>query len=933
MELNPAQRRDAPIYDSYPPTSIRAPWTTARCNRLLRPLTSRVNILRKRRDKYHPDGEQRHGVSVSGPKSTAELGEKDDPSWIQSGRRTKHHKTYTHRRACPDIATSTGSKDLHKPLSIVMPGEVTVPTPVILRAKDITTESSHSGPYIEQLLAKLNKSHYSSASCYLSGLRKDTDPSTWQIYEGLSSGLDALLRATTTHDNYTGDSGSFQGRPGARSLFSMCLRRVPEYIKLEESWNNLESQAETRGAVAHLETDVASDVFSELESLGTSNRGGWNGLLEVVRSHGVSIICDALGNGVLCERVGEALVWICIENTAFDEAEAIVSAMISVFGEYPEPTKTDSLLFHRSVCVPLAALNTLATISSRRGYQFRELEALLRTGRLRKEWLTCRDFTKVWQEAIQALTERNPNYPGAMLFIATAIELTWGITGGSLDYDTHSLRFEGGGQLSGNPQQPIVDWRRLTADYTKGKNTAQQDLLITALDNTVYSVVTTLASIAILNQRFFEMEPESRTDMNEKISPALQLVHRLSTDILRASQLQHTWPYHAAGISRRILPALLAGLFVLSSFAEDSKIQKTNIARTLTKLIELSDGRGDSAKASSGIGASGAVLDLAYCINSITVCCAKATKDGGFPHISYFIQILRDLLDLPSTSNDLSYKDRRNLHQIAIESSYEFAEQNRAGGLLEWAQDVEQWPLGHNNLKAILTPGEGVRPRHGYQWERDLSHLAAGSPELARKHRIPQHIEGRRKQPKSESASERNRGYRNWSDFEDSEEGSRRSLKRRRKNRLPKTPRISSMVVGKHPPTSSPLVPENPPIQLSSPIDQLSGGLTAGFGNLPLRLRVNSQRRNNNIRRIPLDVRCANESDIDELGKSELTWDYVKSAITGCKPIRRHPTKRTVCQGHDNRVEKGRKSKGVKKYHWLQERAVSEDFSEDELLG
>jgi hypothetical protein len=888
--------------------------------------------LKKGKENHTQRGEQGCVSGGSGSRLGTEADEKDEPSWIQTGRRTRRRKTYAHRKVCLETTTSADSKGTREPLLIVIPGEVTVPTPVIVRARDTNTRSSKPEAYSEQPLAKWNKPPYYSSSCYLSTLKFITDPATWQLYEGLSSGLDALLRATTTCDNdYSSSPGSPRGRLGARSLLSMCLRRVPEYIKVEEMWDELESH-ETSGVFASRESDVASSVFSELECLGTSSQGGWNGLLEVVRSHGIRIICDALRDGLLCERVGEVLVWICIENTAFGEAETIISTMISAIKKYPKPTKTDSLLFHRPICIPLAILNTVATMSSRRGHQFRELEALFRTGRLCKEWLTCRDFTKIWQEAIQAVTERNPNYPDAMLFATTAIELTWGLPCGSLDDGTHLLRLEGGGVLKGEFRRPTTSRGHLSVDFTKETKTSQQIQLTSALDNTVYSVVTTLASIAILNQRFFEAESESEAESNEKVSPALQLVHRLNTDILRASQLQHTWPRHAAGLSRRVLPALLAGLFILPSLLENSRDQKVNIARTLTKLIELSDSREDSMRESSISNSSGAVLDLAYCTNSITVCCTKATKDGGFPHISYFIKILHGLVNMSSTSHDLEYEDKRNLHQIAVESSYEFVEQNRTDGLLKWAQDIERWPVGNGALKFPPTAVKGGRPQHGYQWERDLDRLATDSPELARKYRIPHYIDDRQKQSKLKPASDRSRGYQNGSDFEESGEESHKSRKRCRKNRLPKSPKISAMIVGKHPPTSSPLVPMDLPIHiLSSPMDQLSRGHTAGFENLPTRLKIDKQQGVGGNKHGHVNIQFPNENDIDELGKSESTWDYMKkNAVSRSKPQRRCLAERGN-QGHPNKAEKYCKT--TERYHWMRKRICADDFSEDELLG
>jgi hypothetical protein len=114
-------------------------------------------------------------------------------------------------------------------------------------------------------------------------------------------------------------------------------------------------------------------------------------------------------------------------------------------------------------------------------------------------------------------------------------------------------------------------------------------------------------------------------------------------------------------------------------------------------------------------------------------------------------------------------------------------------------------------------------------------------------------------------------------------------------------------------------------------MDQLSGGRTVGFGNLPMRLKVNEQRRDDGVRREPMDVRRVNDSDIDELGKSELTWGYVKNAIAQGDPLCWRPTKRIVYQGYPNKIGHGRKV--VKKYRWLQERVIAEGLSEDELLG
>jgi hypothetical protein len=247
------------------------PWTAARCNRLLRTITSRVNILR-RQSKLCAAGIP---VRVAQPCRDLERSLKEettprkdhktsanDPEWIPGAKLNAPYRTYSNRGR---------------------PQQKAVPS--------LKADSGFSTPFVKRLLKNAPAStakpwsHNAGAEQQPKRMRQlpvQLASSNEEAQRNLVRAFDSLLMTTSP--------ATRPERTGARSLMSICLSRVPDYIALEaEDVHEDDKDSE----------DLTSSMYSELESLGTNSDGGWSGLREVVRSHALYHVCAAIQEGLI----------------------------------------------------------------------------------------------------------------------------------------------------------------------------------------------------------------------------------------------------------------------------------------------------------------------------------------------------------------------------------------------------------------------------------------------------------------------------------------------------------------------------------------------------------------------------------------------------------------------------------------------------------
>ena len=312
---NEAAGRIAPKRKRLSHESVRGdvPWTAARCNRLLRTITSRVNLLRKQ-SKPGTDGPcVRHTESTS-RRSLETVSSKESPSPRGNNRNQANDPTWLPGAQWRTTAKIYGgrSKSQAKPA----PNR---------------TDSGFSTPFVKRLLENevLSTSEQSFKSFNTAGSDslKRQSAKMRQLPVQLSSSNEKAQRNLVTAFNsllVTTSSVSTlpvePERTGARSLMSACISRVPHYIDLEAE-DTHQSNVDTE--------DIVSSIYADLESLGTNADGGWSGLREVVRSHCVHLFCTAIEDGLIYDARISELVTACSEHGALPEAESLIRSWLN----------------------------------------------------------------------------------------------------------------------------------------------------------------------------------------------------------------------------------------------------------------------------------------------------------------------------------------------------------------------------------------------------------------------------------------------------------------------------------------------------------------------------------------------------------------------------------------------------------------------------
>lgn len=423
--FTPVRRREDTISTWRKSTDNGKAWTTARCNRLLRPLISRVSALGKLLPSENLTTEKHTSTQRTKPSNTQdedfmrdEYNDNDKDNDDEDGEwapvRKKLKRTYSARlgkgtRGRPPKASKEGHNegysDIRHRMPFLVPGEISVPTPILNRTRgtaeqevDLATSSSfdenvegkrHKRPK-SRYLTKDGEAHF-ELSEILRRLRRKTDSSRYTLYEGIYNGLEALLKATMVDSE-----PAMQDRKGVRSLFNTCLRKVPAVVKDEEEMFALET-----GDRSTMEArDISSEIYAELEALGHGDRG-WKHLRTIVRAHGVQIVGDAITQGLVRPDFARALILLCVHTACLDEAEKLISCLLEVT-TCPEPKSIHSRTCDESIMLPLLVLENFASYTGRRSFQTRQLTRIFIDERLPLSWLATKEFCRVWTHVIQS---------------------------------------------------------------------------------------------------------------------------------------------------------------------------------------------------------------------------------------------------------------------------------------------------------------------------------------------------------------------------------------------------------------------------------------------------------------------------------------------------------------------------------------------------
>lgn len=288
--------------------------------------------------------------------------------------------------------------------SITQPGEITLPTPVIRRARgQLLSSPVQQPPPTEAEGVVPGKKRFADlrgqrVPSVLTALESEMQPLRNRVSSTRYSLYDSILRAV--HSILTATAVPSPNSPGSRSLVAMCLRVVPEYIGELEYWE--ERDAEQLGTKSTLQnSEVSNEIYGEIEAM-LPNSPTAGHLRVVVRAHAIKVIRDSIAEGLLDDSFSILLVRLCCRTKSFREGEELLQDLTDC--SYPKPRGVESTFDESRKLAPLKALRDFARESARPQFMQRQLCKLLRQQQLPLLWLSTKEFSTIWSCMVKALS-------------------------------------------------------------------------------------------------------------------------------------------------------------------------------------------------------------------------------------------------------------------------------------------------------------------------------------------------------------------------------------------------------------------------------------------------------------------------------------------------------------------------------------------------
>ncbi|KAL8873342.1 MAG: hypothetical protein Q9174_001180 [Haloplaca sp. 1 TL-2023] len=692
-----------------------APWTAARCRRLLRPLTANIVLLRKEKQRStnvagtqpvhcstidSVDPKSRHRLKEQrGRRWTSEAVDITDQEWAPNPRPQKRIKrTYSARRLSCQRSGDSSRLGLAEQRSR-LPSEIAVPSGFAMPERQCNDDDAVS-PQVKDVSPE-EESRATAASAENPAGRNrrlwsDSHKSRYRVklsfeaklMDGILKGLEAILKVTQ----------NVKPSRGARSLFTTCLRTMPDYVTYEEEQPTMDD--------SESDIDIPSLLYGDLESLGTSSSGGWDPLQQVVRAHGVQLVGSALREGIIAIGSVHPTVALCVRLNAYDEAQRLLHCVLESIEPWQKPFKGSERL-----SAALLLLDGFVQTTGRHDFHYRELAWLLRSGRLPLDWIGKQYMVEIWNRVVQAVTGDKQHHGAAIELLRVATTMSWGL--GEHDPATfiHAIRLsrlKHGKRANGY----LMDLGYETQWPRGSKNEAinQGQCYDGKVSSTVSSITTVLCAIGFLRSN------QNMTGSSTYLVPALFDMQIVYMDAQQMLEL----------ISTRLclLPDEGMIVAVLGACLIHANMRRNcpDVAGTISNLFGLFPMLSVEEHA---------VDEASSFLCAVAECCARAASGTVFDHTQRVVQQILDIAKLVS-GGSAGYG---LCNRMAVATAFEFANTTKHATHLHWALDVERAVLGAHVESAQRTPaktpaGRQGRSGNGYRWEAGICEWVARTPAI-----------------------------------------------------------------------------------------------------------------------------------------------------------------------------------------------------------
>ncbi|KAJ5577617.1 uncharacterized protein N7459_006581 [Penicillium hispanicum] len=379
-------------------------------NRMLRPLTSVYRRLEKHQETLaiiaaesriqdnQEDSEDTQVLGVTGAVSARDNlsgsdADEDDPVWIPGKkpeqRRIRHKYS---GRGDGKTGRRRTRLSLHSPeVPRTLPGAIELATPLITGKRWEGPSSVRSQPSAEQ-----RKLSHPEGQLQAFRDRYPLHKSPWQElldqsgdsgFADIAHNLDRVLQnflCNTRIPKRESGGAPAEAERGARSLLSMVVRRLPEFIASEQEAQDEEDEDG--------DDNMCDMYFTELESFYAPHGRGWKPLREAVRAQGIYLVSSMIVNKWVTDPIACALIEKCRYHEP-DACKSLLSTFLSTRSTYPYPLALKPAADSSLPGDPVRLLRKYAYYGpAHRAYIFDELAKLLTRGVLPPEWVA----TKLW---------------------------------------------------------------------------------------------------------------------------------------------------------------------------------------------------------------------------------------------------------------------------------------------------------------------------------------------------------------------------------------------------------------------------------------------------------------------------------------------------------------------------------------------------------
>ncbi|KAF2261728.1 hypothetical protein CC78DRAFT_535452 [Lojkania enalia] len=667
------------------------PWTTTRCNRLLRPISSRITALRKELEKARNIAREARNPPSAGVKnvppqrtSLAQLPKPRkprgfdkalDPDWVPGANPAAGSKrTYSGKPVKPVSERSTCSTS--QPTA--QPGEIAF-TPLIARSSDRLqdTPQLHGSP-----LKRVGRKRGLDKQGQIRALNKHMPPTIGKLVEGLLDAYGNLLLATKC--------GEERRRKGSRSLVGTCLHKMPAYIELEEHFAEVDDEDEDE------DRDVSSEIYAYLEErFEIRPSEGWQKFRQIVRAHGTSLLCDAFADGILGLETLEVITVRCLELSSWDEAEKLLWTFLPSMKPLPTPQSLQANMFLPETSRYMAIVRGFVNHSGRVQFLYDQLEYMISQELLPLEWLATECMQSHWFKIVQALSDGDPRLAGnSYRLLETAINTGIGL-----------------------PDENVLEEKEIEIISKQTKPSSRKELR-QALDTTFSSLLTLLSSIALVFQCQRGNNAATVPHRVNSVIDSLVVGLLKRKDVRMDLELLRPTPETMQAFAQRAMWTVLASFLIhlgrCGSSPDLIPLNNTTLMKAFDWVV--------TQYSWDNVDLSNIFENLPRFVSATVRCSGRPLREDGFDQLQSLVEALFAVRECR-----LPHK-LWNLKRLALESCLEFAHITNNSRHMAYARQMEKLMSRQGHVVLTHTSNDSPSKEGGFRWEEGIGEWVACTP-------------------------------------------------------------------------------------------------------------------------------------------------------------------------------------------------------------